>query len=87
MSYNFIRFTDFIVNEIKLNNEIVWPPQQKDKIGQVNNIEVNNDNKNEHKDNDKQQINVSCDIEKELLRLLKPDDFIKFMKFIDEINK
>ena len=65
------------MNEIKLTNEVVWPPQKIEKV---------KENKKNKPKAEKQEILVSADIEKELSKLLKADDLIKFLKFIDEIN-
>ena len=65
------------MNEIKLTNEVVWPPQKLEKV---------KENKKNKPKAEKQEILVSTEIEKELSNLLKADDLVKFLKFIDEIN-
>jgi tRNA pseudouridine13 synthase len=76
------RYTDFVVNEINLNGEVVWPPKKPVKME----IEHKEAPPKKAEPAEKIPIEISNDADQQLLKLLTAEDHTSFLRFIDELN-
>ncbi len=70
------RYSDFIVNEITPDGQVVKPPKRDPKAVKVEEV----------KPNEPEKIELTQEQEEVFKRTLNGNDFTKFLKFIDEIN-
>lgn len=80
-----IRFTDFLVNEIDIDKNIVWPPVI-DKNLMKQRVEEAKAKAIRDKQEQTKEVKITPEKETEILNLLGADEKAKLMKFIDDYN-
>jgi len=72
------RFTDFLVNEITQDGQVVKPPPKRDPNARV---------QEEKKEPEEfEEIVLKPEAEAVFKKTISPDDFLKLLKFIEEVN-
>jgi len=72
------RFTDFLVNEITSDGQVVKPPPKRDP-----NAKLQEEKKPEP---EPESLELKPEAEAALRKVLSPDDFVKLLKFLEEVN-
>jgi len=73
------RYTDFLVNEISSNGQVVKPPPKRDP-----NARVQDEKKEQPEEPD--TLELKPEAEEAFKKVISPEDFVKLLKFIEEIN-